>query len=134
MGTRLGRIVLLSDDIDRSLDFYRRHFDLHSVVDDDLDGFRLTHVGAGGVEDPGLWLFPAEAAGARPGAATGSAPALVLYVDSLDGVVDSLDRGGHPLRVPVTGDPGGQRYAHVDDPDGNEIVVVEFAGEGRARP
>ncbi|MGO3885843.1 MAG: VOC family protein, partial [Mycetocola sp.] len=26
MGTRLGRIVLLSDDINRACDFYRDHF------------------------------------------------------------------------------------------------------------
>ena len=78
------------------------------------------------MEDPGLWLVPAEAAEQRPGCPTGSAPAMVLYVDSLDQVVDSLTTAGYPLRVPVTEDPGGQRYAHVNDPDGNEIVVVQF--------
>ncbi|WP_030153319.1 VOC family protein [Oerskovia turbata] len=124
MSVRIGRLVLTSRDLDASAAFYADAFGFRTLHDASPDGFRLLHVGPGDVPDPGLWLFGVED-GTSPGGSDG-APALVLYVDDLGGTVARLAVLGVTPHVPVTTDAtSGQSFAHVLDPDGHELVLVE---------
>jgi catechol 2,3-dioxygenase-like lactoylglutathione lyase family enzyme len=124
MSTQIGRAVLASRDLDAAAAFYADAFGFQVLFDASPGGFRLLHVGPGGVADPGLWLFPADAAeGARR---PDGVPALVLYVEDLGAVVERLDSLGVVPHVPATSDPAsGQSFAHVHDPDGHELVLVQ---------
>ncbi|MEP7764751.1 VOC family protein [Sanguibacter sp. 25GB23B1] len=124
MTTQIGRTVLLVRDPEASAAFYRDAFGFATLFDETTPSFRFLHVGPGSVRDPGLWLKPAgDAASARPD----SGPSLVLYVDDLGATVDRLAALGVGLHAPVVRDAASrQAYAHVLDPDGYELVLVEL--------
>jgi catechol 2,3-dioxygenase-like lactoylglutathione lyase family enzyme len=128
MSTQIGRAVLTSRDLDAAAAFYTGAFGFRVLFDESPGGFRLLHVGPAGVADPGLWIFPVE-----EGVATRTpdgVPALVLYVEDLGEVVGRLAALGVTPHVPLTSDPGsGQSFAHVLDPDGHEIVLVQGVTE-----
>jgi catechol 2,3-dioxygenase-like lactoylglutathione lyase family enzyme len=125
MSTQIGRAVLTSRDLDAAASFYTEAFGFRVLFDETPGGFRLLHVGPAGVADPGLWIFPVEEGGATPRTPDG-VPALVLYVEDLGAVVGRLASLGVTPHVPSTSDAGsGQSFAHVLDPDGHEIVLVQ---------
>lgn len=116
---------VVSSDLGRSAAFYREAFAWQTLFEGDIDGYPLLHVGPGPLTDGGVWLHPATTAGPRR--ADTPPPLLVLYVDDdaeLDGVLERLASWDvRPHVGPVT-DALGDRYAHVRDPDGHELVLA----------
>lgn len=124
MSTQIGRTVLPVADLDVAAAFYRDAFGFATLHDDQTPDFRFLHVGPGGLRDPGLWLVPAAG---PPAPRPGFGPALVLYVDDLEATVERLGALGVELSVPLVEDArSGERYAHVLDPDGHELVLVQL--------
>jgi|GEM_PF-1662651 len=125
MTTTIGRTVLLCRDLDASAAFWADGFGFGTLFRGETDGFPLLHVGPGRVDEPGLWLVPLPD-GATPLVRTGI-PTLVLYVDDVDATVARLGAiGVEPIVAPETDPATGDRYAHVDDPDGHRVVVVRL--------
>jgi predicted enzyme related to lactoylglutathione lyase len=114
----LGRCVLAVHDEDVAIAFYGG-LGFEVLVDDTRDsGLRLVHVGSEGVAGPGLWLLRADR--------ERSGPAAVLYTDDLEATLQVVDAHGGGLRRGPA-DDAGSRYAHVHDPSGNELILVELA-------
>lgn len=131
MTAQIGRTVLRVRDLDASSAFYRDAFGFATLHDETTPSFRFLHVGPGGVRDPGLWLMPtgAGAPSTTRGAVTPppSGPHLVLYVDDLAVTVRRLRELDVELdRAVVHDTTSGQTYAHVLDPDGHELVLVQL--------
>jgi predicted enzyme related to lactoylglutathione lyase len=115
--TRLGRAVLRVDDLDAALAFYLGLGFSRLVDETRAGGLRLVHVGSDGVAGAGIWLLP--------GDPPRNGPQAVLYVDDLDDALAQVAaHGGRLHREPGT--DGGSRFAHVLDPAGNELVLVEL--------
>lgn len=125
MTSRLGRTVVLARDLDRSAAFYGETFGFAPLFDENPGGFRLLHVGPGDLHDAGLWLYPAED-GAPVGQQAGEAPFLVVYVDDVHATLERVPAAGGSISVHATAAPDGSAFAHVHDPDGNEIIVVQL--------
>ncbi|MHA7134417.1 VOC family protein [Oerskovia turbata] len=124
MSTQIGRAVLTSRDLDAAAAFYTGAFGFRVLFDESPGGFRLLHVGPAGVADPGVWIFPVDGSTATP--RPDGVPALVLYVEDLGAVVERLASMGVAPHVPATTDAdSGQSFAHVHDPDGHELVLVQ---------
>ena len=125
MTTTIGRTVLLCHDLDASAAFWADGFGFRTLFRGETDGFPLLHVGPGRVDEPGLWLVPLPESG-TPLVRHGL-PNLVLYVDDLDATLDRLAAAGvTPFVGPDTDPESGDRYAHVNDPDGHRVVVVQL--------
>jgi catechol 2,3-dioxygenase-like lactoylglutathione lyase family enzyme len=125
MTTTIGRTVLLCRDLEASAAFWRDGFGFGTLFRGESDGFPLLHVGPGRVDEPGLWLVPLPD-GASPLVRSGL-PTLVLYVDDLDAALGRLAAiGVEPVVGPGTDGESGDRYAHVNDPDGHRVVVVQL--------
>ncbi len=125
--TRFGRMTVLTLDLDESKAFYEQAFDFATLFDGEVaPGWRTVHVGPGDVHDAGIWLLRAEGSAVeRVGSQTAGEPAMVLYVDDLDSALSRLDALGHRPSREAAGDDAGYRFAHVLDPSGNEIVLVQ---------
>ncbi|WP_251152792.1 VOC family protein [Cellulosimicrobium sp. Marseille-Q4280] len=125
MTTTIGRTVLLCRDLDASAAFWAGGFGFGTLFRGETEGFPLLHVGPGRVDEPGLWLVPLPD-GASPLVRFGL-PNLVLYVDDLDAQLARLSSVGvEPTVGPGSDDETGDRFAHVEDPDGHRIVVVQL--------
>ncbi|MFB7470371.1 VOC family protein [Kitasatospora sp. NPDC056184] len=125
--TAIGRTVVLVEDAEAALAFYRDGLGFTVLFDGDLDGYRLLHVGPAGGAGAGLWLMPAESADARAvvGRQTGGMPLLVLHTDDLDRVAARLARLGVPTR-PGVPDGGPGRSLHFRDLYGNELIAAQL--------
>lgn len=125
---------VVASDLTRSAAFYREAFAWQTLFEGDLDGYPLLHVGPGPLTDGGIWLHPRPADGA-PSAPRAEPPLLVLYLDDTGELDDVLARLAamdvHPHRGPFT-DEAGDRYAHVHDPDGHDLVLA-VVDDGTAR-
>lgn len=125
MSTQIGRTVLSVEDLDVAAAFYRDAFGFATLHDERTLDFRFLHVGPGSVRDAGLWLVPAAG---PPAPRPGFGPVLVLYVDDLRATIDRLAALGVELSAPLVEDArSGERYAHVLDPDGHELVLVQLS-------
>jgi len=131
MTTTIGRTVLLCRDLDASAAFWTDGFGFGTLFRGETDGFPLLHVGPGRVDEPGLWLVPLPD-GAAPLTRFGL-PNLVLYVDDLDASLARLAAVGVDPFVGPDEDAG-DRFAHVNDPDGHRIVVVQLGAPSSAQP
>ncbi|MER7708456.1 VOC family protein [Kitasatospora sp. NPDC097605] len=125
--TAIGRTVVVVEDADAALGFYRDGLGFSVLFDGDLDGYRLLHVGPAGGDGPGLWLMPAESAEARAavGRQTGGMPLLVLHTDDLDRVAARLAELGVPARAGAP-DGGPGRSLHFRDLYGNELIAAQL--------
>ena len=131
MTTTIGRTVLLCRDLDASAAFWADGCGFGTLFRGETEGFPLLHVGPGRVDEAGLWLVPLPDGGAplvRHGL-----PNLVLYVDDLDATLARLAAVGvRPFVGPDADAETGDRYAHVNDPDGHRIVVVQLGATSGA--
>lgn len=112
----LGRVVVLVDDQDAALRFYRGVLGFDVLHDSADGGFRSLHLGLDGPDGTGIWLMPGEPQGEQP--------ALVLYADDLDVVRARLAEHAVGIWARRTDDTG--RSLHFRDPAGNVIVAAEL--------
>src|SRR5262245_53967826 len=112
----------ISDDVDRSLEFYRDrlgfHVDLHNpgkfaaLIRDDLTLY-LSAPGAGsggtagGNPEPGGWNR------------------IMLVTDDLDALIGRLSEGGVPFKGEIS-EAGAGRARLLVDPSGNLVELFEF--------
>jgi catechol 2,3-dioxygenase-like lactoylglutathione lyase family enzyme len=124
----LGRVVVLVDDPDAALAFYRDVLGFRVLHDRTADGYRYLHVGVPGQEGAGLWLMPAVSDQERElvGRQCGSQPLLVLYTDDMDEVGVRLRE--HGVRVWAEREDADSRSLHFADLYGNVIVVAQLRG------
>jgi predicted enzyme related to lactoylglutathione lyase len=115
----LGRLVVLVEDQERALAFYREVLGFRTLHDEVADGFRYLHVGLPGQDGVGLWLMPGEPR-------SGAEPLLVLYADDLDEVRRRLAE--HGVEVWAERDDGTSRSLHLRAVAGNVIVVAQLRG------
>jgi catechol 2,3-dioxygenase-like lactoylglutathione lyase family enzyme len=122
----LGRTVLLVDDLDAALAFYRDVLGFSVLFDQPADGYRHLHIGVPGQEAGGLWLMPAGTGRERElvGGQSGGQPLLVLYTADLDRVRDRLREEG--VRVWSEQEDAGSRSLHFADLYGNVIVAAQL--------
>ncbi|MDI2125423.1 VOC family protein [Yinghuangia seranimata] len=128
----VGRFVVLVDDLDDGLAFYRDILGFAVLHDETTAGFRYLHIGLPGQEAAGLWLMPADSSEARAhvGKQAAGHPMLVLYTDDLDAVEARLAQ--HGVRVWArTADPG-SRSLQFADLYGNTIVAAELRDQPTA--
>ncbi|MCW2882539.1 MAG: Glyoxalase-like domain protein [Sphaerisporangium sp.] len=125
----LGRTVLLVDDIDLALAFYRDVLGFAILHDEETDGFRYLHIGLPGQQPAGLWLMPATTERDRRmvGRQSGDQPLLVLYTDHFDHARERLV--AHGSSVWDERDDPGSRSLHFRDPLGNVIVAVQLKAQ-----
>lgn len=124
----LGRVVVLVDDLDAALAFYRDVLGFGVLHDQTAHGFRYLHVGLPGQDAVGIWLMPATGDRERElvGRQSGGAPLLVLYTTDLDAVRERL-RGRGVAIWHERQDPD-SRSLHFADLYGNVIIAAEPSG------
>lgn len=122
----LGRVVVLVDDPDKALAFYRDVLGFRVLHDQTADGYRYLHMGVPGQEATGLWLMPATGDAERDliGRQCGGQPLLVLYTSDLTRVSDHLH--AHGVRVWNEREDTSSRSLHLADLYGNVIVVAQL--------
>ncbi|MEV0928853.1 VOC family protein [Streptomyces spongiicola] len=122
----LGRLVVLVEDPDAALAFYRDVLGFRVLHDRTADGFRYVHVGVPGQDAVGLWLMTAGSGREREliGRQCGGQPLLVLYTTDLDAVRAHLH--GHGVRVWNEREDTDSRSLHLADLYGNVIVVAQL--------
>lgn len=112
----------LVDDLDLALAFYVER--LGFVPGERMGPFAIVRRG-----DLDLWLS-GPATSARKPTHDGSIPVaggwnrIVVEVERLDDVLDSLRAGGAIIRSEIVAGPGG-RQALVEDPSGNPVEIFE---------
>ncbi|MDO0938985.1 VOC family protein [Streptomyces sp. DG2A-72] len=121
----LGRVVVLVDDPDAALAFYRGALGFCVLHDQVADGYRYLHIGVPGQEAVGLWLMTATSDREREliGKQCGGQPLLVLYTADLDTVREHLL--GHGVRVWNEREDADSRSLHLADLYGNVIIVAQ---------
>jgi predicted enzyme related to lactoylglutathione lyase len=122
----LGRVVLLVEDQEEGLAFYRDVLGFETLHDEDVSGSRYLHIGLPGQENVGIWLMPpaTDAERAVVGRQAGDQPLLVLYADDLDEVRERLTDHGVDVWAERTDDTS--RSLHFRDLAGNVIVAAEL--------
>jgi catechol 2,3-dioxygenase-like lactoylglutathione lyase family enzyme len=122
----IGRVVVLVDDPDAALAFYRDILGFYVLHDRTEEGYRYLHIGVPGQEPVGLWLMTATSDRERRlvGRQCGDQPLLVLYTADLDSVRKHLR--GHGVRVWNERQEAENRSLHFADLYGNVIVVVQL--------
>lgn len=123
--TAIGRTVVLVDDHDETLDWYRRILGFEVIHDSEAGGYRYLHIGLPEQPGVGLWLMPAtgEDAAARVGGQTAGEPLLVLYTDEFDRMRDHLR--AHGVEVWNVSETPESRSLHLRDHDGNVLVIAQ---------
>jgi predicted enzyme related to lactoylglutathione lyase/ketosteroid isomerase-like protein len=115
----IARVVVLVDDQEAALAFYRDVLGFVTLHDEDVGGFRYLHVGLPGQPTTGLWLMPG-----APQA--GDQPHIVLCTSDLDRTRQGL--AAHGVEVWAERDDDTGRSLHFLDVAGNVIVAAEIAG------
>jgi predicted enzyme related to lactoylglutathione lyase len=123
----IGRFVVLVDDFDRALAFYRDVLGFEVLYDAEPDGRgRFLHVGPPRQPGVGLWLMqPASSDRDLVGRQAGAQPLLVLYATDCRGAVEGIrQRGGVVLEEPR--EDGGAVVARIADPFDNQLVIAQL--------
>jgi catechol 2,3-dioxygenase-like lactoylglutathione lyase family enzyme len=122
----LGRVVLLVEDQEKALAFYRDVLGFETLHDTDVAGFRYVHIGLRGQATVGLWLMPPLTDEERQlvGRQAGNQPFLVLYTDDLDDVRRQL--AAHDVDVWAERADDGGRSLQFRDLAGNVVVAAEL--------
>jgi catechol 2,3-dioxygenase-like lactoylglutathione lyase family enzyme len=120
--------VLLVEDQEKALAFYRDVLGFETLHDEEVGGLRYLHLGVPGQSSVGLWLMPPLTEEERQlvGRQAGSQPFLVLYTDDLDAVRRHL--AAHDVDVWAERTDDSSRSLHFRDLAGNVIVAAELAG------
>lgn len=123
----LGRVVLLVENQQKALAFYRDVLGFETLHDEDVAGLRYLHIGLPGQPTVGLWLMPPMTDEERGlvGRQAGNQPFLVLYTDNLDDVRQRL--AAHDVEVWAERADDSSRSLHFRDLAGNVIVAAELS-------
>lgn len=123
----LGRVVLLVENQQKALAFYRDVLGFETLHDEDVAGLRYLHIGLPGQPTVGLWLMPPMTDEERGlvGRQAGNQPFLVLYTDNLDDVRQRL--AAQDVEVWAERADDGSRSLHFRDLAGNVIVAAELS-------
>jgi predicted enzyme related to lactoylglutathione lyase len=123
----VARTVVLVNDLDAALAFYRDVLGFAVLHDATTGGHRYLHVGPQDAGHAGVWLMPAatEEARAAVGRQTAGAPLMVLYTDDLDAVQARLATAG--VEVWARRDDAGSRSLHFRDVAGNAVIAAQVA-------
>lgn len=127
MNIELGRIVILVNDYDEAFKFYEENFGCKKFFDlTDGTGQRFLHISFGSESTAGIWFLKAETGEqqSRVGNQTGGQPALVLYTDSFDLLIEKLIRNQIKI-IKETEITDEYISLSILDLYGNEIVIVE---------
>ena len=122
--TNVGRIVVLVDDQEAALAFYRDVLGFEVAVDVTTDGHRSLHLTV--PDGTGVWLMPAgtDEEYSHVGRQTAGKPLFVLYTDDLDVVMDRLRQ--RAVEVWNVRDDPDARSLHLRDHLGNVIIAAEL--------
>jgi predicted enzyme related to lactoylglutathione lyase len=131
----LGRLVVLVEDYDAALTFYRAAFGARVLFDASAPGGgRYLHVGFGAVDDEAddgrsgaaIWLLRATGGDeGRVGRQTGGEPLAVFYTPDVRAALERVEAaGGSVVRALDSAD--GASFAHVADLYGNVFVLVQM--------
>lgn len=124
----IGRLVVLTDDQQQALDFYRGVLGFVVLHDSTVGDFRYLHVGVPGQEHVGLWIMPAldPTQHMLMGNQAGGGPLLVLYTDDLAAVRERLVAHG----VGIWGDRTDASSASLQFRDvmGNTLIAAQLPG------
>ncbi|WP_158542805.1 VOC family protein [Phytoactinopolyspora halophila] len=125
MFSGLGRMVILVEDQEEALVFYRDVLGCTVLFDQTTDGFRFLHVGVPGQEDVGLWLMPA-GDGERQlvGQQAGERPLLVFYTEDIQLVRERLV--SHGVEIWAEREDPGSRSLHFRDLYGNVVIAAQL--------
>jgi catechol 2,3-dioxygenase-like lactoylglutathione lyase family enzyme len=123
----LGRVVLLVENQQKALAFYRDVLGFETLHDEDVAGLRYLHIGLPGQPTVGLWLMPPMTDEERGlvGRQAGNQPFLVLYTDNLDDVRQRL--AAQDVEVWAERADDSSRSLHFRDLAGNVIVAAELS-------
>lgn len=126
MFSGLGRVVVLVDDPDAALAFYRDVLGFCVLHDQTTGGYRYLHVGVPGQDVVGIWLMTTTSDQEHNlvGRQCGGQPLLVLYTADLDVVRKHLR--GHGVRVWNEREDADSRSLHLADLYGNVIIVAQL--------
>ena len=130
----IGRTVLIVDDYDEAVTFYRDKLGFEVLFDAAIgNGYRAVHVGLPGGKGAGLWLKEARdpASRQRLGNQVGGGPFLVVYTSDCRAACRQLEERGVRILKQPHEEPGSV-FAHFEDLYGNELVLVELTGDGAA--
>jgi predicted enzyme related to lactoylglutathione lyase len=122
----LGRVVVLVEDQEQALSFYRDVLGFETLHDEDVAGFRYLHIGLSGQHTAGIWLMPPSSDEERRlvGRQAGNQPLLVLYTDDLDEVRRQLAAQNVDVWAERADDSS--RSLHFRDVAGNVVVAAEL--------
>lgn len=111
--------VILTQDLNRLLDFYSTLFGAKEIIRVPDDGPAF-YVGLQ-VGESTLGLV------SNTGVETAIAQRILLSVgvQSVDKLLEQVDAAGGRLLGPPTDMPWGQRVAHLNDPDGNAVNLTQ---------
>jgi predicted enzyme related to lactoylglutathione lyase len=121
----LARVVVLVDDQNAALAFYRDALGFATLHDQEAGGLRYLHAGPEG-GGAGVWLLPALSPEDRAlvGRQAGAHPLLVVHVGDLDAARRRLERCGTEI-FDERDDPG-SRSLQFRDVSGNVIVAAQL--------
>ena len=115
----ISAITLAVTDMERSVVFYRDHVGLEMLYGGEQASFTSFKVGDGYVnlifseQEPQWW------------------GRLILYVDDVDAHYSRLTGFGLTPSTPPEDARWGERYFHIDDPDGHELSFARPLARGR---
>ncbi|MDT0678093.1 VOC family protein [Autumnicola musiva] len=127
MKNRLGRLIILVRDYEKSAAFYEEIFEFERIFDMTTDkGQRFLQLGDK-ENNVGVWLLKAEGQEqeARIGNQTAGQPTLVIYTDDLSKIFHRLKSLDYNIKLAPSGEEE-YNFLHCFDYDGNEIVAVEL--------
>ena len=124
----LGRVVILVDDYEAALRFYRAAFGAQVLFDaPSPTGDRYLHVGFGSDGSAGVWFLRAGGeASSRVGRQTGGEPLAVFYTPDVHAAVARATAAGAEVVRPIES-AAGASFAHVADLYGNVFVLAELS-------
>jgi catechol 2,3-dioxygenase-like lactoylglutathione lyase family enzyme len=114
----IARAVVVVDDVEDALAFYRDVLGFVTLHDETTGDFRFLHVGLPGQDHTGLWLLPGTPR-------SGDQPQIVLCTGNLDRTREELAAQG--VEIWAERDDATGRSLHFLDVAGNVLVAIEIA-------
>ncbi len=121
---KIGAIVFSVADLDRTIEFYTRHFGLSMSRRSGKEGEKEEHFAFANLGDVSLVFFQ------RP-EKSGRSPVVVFELDAgIDTLTQRLARAGVTIVMPVSHAPGGWSSNFLD-PDGHTLSYYQTAEKPR---